>query len=158
MDYEDFVLMNKLKRMNLKHDYLSQDYFKPKVSSLGVRTISRQVNQQEPVNPVKIGSQVVKRRVTPYWIEQGWCRTSQGYRGKYKTKYDSWMGLIETDYDSHKFYIFNPPDELRSHSHWACFRKQDAYGKYWVHFSQEPENIDEGIISIQKILAEAFEK
>lgn len=157
MDGEYFEKKHKYD-WQIVHDYLQEEYaINPRINSLGIRSVVIP-NTIEPQNPLRIPSQVVKRKATPYWMEQGWRQDSLGYRGRYKTEHGSWEGYIHVEFgNEYKFYIYNPPEQLRNHSHWRCFRKQDSYGKYWVHFSDNPENIDSGILSIEKILAESFE-
>ncbi|MEW6686069.1 MAG: hypothetical protein AB1393_07685 [Candidatus Edwardsbacteria bacterium] len=97
-----------------------------------------------------------KRSGLPYWMRSGWIQTKEGYKGWYRTKFGRWKGLIQRDYgDSYSFYIFDPPSELKESPHWACFSHK-GNGKYHVHFQQKPDSIGDGIITIEKLITEAF--
>jgi hypothetical protein len=110
-----------------------------------------------------------KRRIQPritvsrsrqnYAKEQGWKDKSGGWfgssqlEGYYRTKFGSFKGQIKPD--SLAFYIFKPPKELKNHSHWACFSHRGG-GKYSIHFSVRPNDIDSGILMVERILHESF--
>jgi hypothetical protein len=51
--------------------------------------------------------------------------------------------------------IRHPPRELRSHSHWSCFRPQPD-GWFTVHFVTVPSDVSSGIMKIERILCEAL--
>ena len=93
-----------------------------------------------------------------YWEEQGWKLRGQVLEGYYRTHYGSFKGRIELFRSGeHLFYIDNPPSQLQSHPHWVCFTHRGGR-RYWIHFSLKPENVDAGIITIEKILCQAIER
>ncbi len=80
----------------------------------------------------------VQRRELPYWQERGWTRDGNTDTGEYQTAYGSFRGEIEErGSNNFRFYFFDPPDALRSSSHWACFQPR-GYGRYLVHMARRP--------------------
>src|SRR5262249_43247468 len=68
--------------------------------------------------------QPVKSSENPYWQERGWTKQADSYSGTYQTAYGSFLGRIEQIRPgNYRLYIFDPPGELRSHSHWTCFQR-----------------------------------
>jgi hypothetical protein len=105
--------------------------------------------------------QPVKRAARSYkegqgwWLETGIDPTWHGY---YRTRYGrSFEGQVENLADP-KFYIQldNPEESLKKHRHWICFRNQNNGGRYWVHLSPVPKDIDSGILAIERMLNEAL--
>jgi hypothetical protein len=103
----------------------------------------------------------VQRSTRPYYEEQGW-QVSGGrwfstpkLTGYYRTPFGSYKGEIDPSYL--KFSIINPPEELKSHSHWVCFSYRGG-GRYSVHFRIRPRDIDSGIMQVERMLCESFEK
>ena len=67
----------------------------------------------------------VERRQLPYWQERGWIHEGNVYRGNYQTPYSAFSGHIIEHRGGHvDFYLYNPSEEIRSHSHWTCFQHQ----------------------------------
>ena len=100
-------------------------------------------------------SKSVTRQFYQLWKERKWNRKNNNYSGFYRTRYGSYQGNInELAPGFIKFYIFSPPSCLSRHSHYACFFPRGG-NKYEVHFSKKAKNVDEGIMAIEKILAEA---
>jgi hypothetical protein len=104
----------------------------------------------------------VQRSAQTYHEEQGWERHAAGWfstktqlRGFYRTPYGSFEGEIALNGSSPSFYIIHPPAALKSHSHWICFHYRGS-DRYWIHFSQRPKDIDSGIMSVERMLNEAF--
>jgi len=92
----------------------------------------------------------------PYWQESSWIKTGGTFRGTFKTDYGSWRGLIERNYeDDYSFYIFELPQVLKDSDHGQCFSYK-GNGKFLIHFSEKPENVDSGIITMEGVLAGAF--
>ena len=92
----------------------------------------------------------------PYWQESNWIKTGNTFRGTFKTDYGSWRGLVERNYkDDYSFYIFEPPQQLKDSDHGQCFTDKGK-GRFMIHFSEKPENVDSGIITIESVIAEAF--
>ena len=100
----------------------------------------------------------VERRQIAYWQERGWTRNGNGYTGSFQTPYAAFQGWIEQEKSGHiAFYIHNPSQQIRSHSHWTCFlpRGNDWYA---VHMGRRPKDISSGIMTIERLITEAYEK
>src|SRR5262245_33046195 len=77
--------------------------------------------------------EVIRRAERPYWQERGWVRQGNRYTGNYQTRYGSFKGTIDQmGTNSFQFFIFDPPPEMKRHSHWACFQARGGNG-YQVH-------------------------
>jgi len=101
--------------------------------------------------------QLVRRVERPYWVERGWTRKGNEYFGNYQTRYGSYTGYIEQqNSNSFQFFIWDPPQELKSHSHWSCFQHR---GDNWynVHMGRRPKDLSSGILAIERLITEAFE-
>jgi hypothetical protein len=102
-------------------------------------------------------AQLVKRLEIPYWQERGWIRNGNAYQGNYQTRYGSFGGLIEDrGWGDLRFYILEPPSALRSSSHWACFQPRGEKG-FHVHMGTRPKDISSGILTVERLITEAFE-
>lgn len=113
--------------------------------------VSKRISQSHPSNDV------VKRNIAPLWQERNWNKQGNTYKGFFRTKYGSYKGEIIVRYQGLiQFYIFNPPKCLAQHSHFACFIPKEGK-KYEIHFSTKARTLDEGIMSIEKIITEAHE-
>ena len=100
----------------------------------------------------------VQRRPIPYWQERGWTRQGNEYSGNYQTPYAAFQGWIEQESSGRShFYVYNPSAEIRRHSHWTCFQHR---GNDWflVHMSREPKDVSSGIMTIEKLIREAYEQ
>lgn len=100
----------------------------------------------------------VQRSSTTYLKEQGW-KLINGWPdaqwvGYYRTRFGSFKGKVES-LSSPCFYIHNPPEALRRHSHWACFSDRGS-GWYRVHFRKMPKELDSGLMCILRMLTEAL--
>ena len=112
---------------------------------------SRMVLNREPL--IKI-----RRSEISYWQERGWVRDGHRYTGTYQTRYGSFRGYCDQKGLSFfRFYIYQPPEELRRHSHWKCFLERDR-GWYEVHMGRMPADISSGILAIERLITEAFEQ
>jgi hypothetical protein len=100
----------------------------------------------------------VLRREIPYWRERGWTRDGNQYTGTYQTPYAAFHGWIEEERFGHiHFYLSNPSVEIRRHSHWACFAPRGSEW-YLVHMARRPKDVSSGIITIEKLIGEAYQK
>lgn len=102
-------------------------------------------------------AQVVRRREIPYWQERGWKRDGDAYTGSYQTVHGAFQGYIEQHGASHiDFFLCNPSGEIRSHSHWVCFQHR---GNDWyrVHMGRPPRDVSSGILTIERLITEAYE-
>jgi len=99
----------------------------------------------------------VRRREIPYWQERGWIREGNCYTGLYQTPHASFHGWIEEKLFGHlEFRLYNPSPEIRSHSHWVCFASR---GEDWylVHMARRPKDVSSGILTIERLISEAYE-
>ncbi len=56
-----------------------------------------------------------------------------------------------------EFFLFRPTQQIRSHSHWTCFVERND-GWYMVHMRREPKDLSSGILTIEFLIKEAYEK
>jgi len=92
----------------------------------------------------------------PYWQESNWIKKGGSFRGTFKTDYGSWRGLIERNYEGdYSFFIFEPPQILKDSDHGQCFTHK-GNGMFLIHFSEKPDDVSSGIITVERVLAEAF--
>ncbi len=101
---------------------------------------------------------VVQRRQIPYWQERGWTQNANRYEGSYRTPFGSFYGTIEQERSGHiHFFLYNPSPEIRQHSHWTCFQDRGD-GWYLVHMAREPRDVSSGIITIERLIMEAYRR
>lgn len=99
----------------------------------------------------------IRRSEVPYWQERGWRQQGNTYRGTYKTPYGSFIGAIQQVRPGNfRLHIFDPPPELKTHGHWTCFQDL-GNGNYRIHMSQMPRDLSSGILTVERLLSEAFE-
>ncbi|MDX2181571.1 MAG: hypothetical protein SFV18_18395 [Bryobacteraceae bacterium] len=99
----------------------------------------------------------VKRREIPYWQERGWRRQGDIYTGTYQTPFASFIGqVVRTGTFSYDFLLYNPSPEIQNHSHWACFAHR-GNDWYFVHMSHRARDIDSGIMTIERLITEAYQ-
>jgi hypothetical protein len=131
---------------------IRSDFQKPREGRDGCLSSKRRIFHLRPP------SKIVKRISEPLWIQRGWQRRDDEYRGFYRTPYGSYQGKIVYRYIGKiQFYIFNPPSCIIGHPHESCFFPKDG-GKYEVHFKNKSKTIDDGILAIEQILIDAFER
>lgn len=100
----------------------------------------------------------VQRREIPYWRERGWTCDGHNYTGSYQTPYAAFQGRIEESWSGGiKFFLYNPSRQIRNHSHWICFAPR---GKDWymVHMARRPKDVSSGILTIERLITEAYEQ
>ena len=100
----------------------------------------------------------VERRQIPYWQERGWRRNGNVYEGNYQTPYAAFQGWVEQEQSGRaKFYLYLPSDVISRHSHWACFQH---LGNDWylIHMGREPRDVSSGIITIERLITEAYQQ
>jgi hypothetical protein len=98
----------------------------------------------------------VQRRTIPYWQERGWVRDGSDYRGNYQTKFAVFCGFVVEGRSGYlEFYLYAPSEQIRRHSHWTCFvdRGDDWY---FVHMGRQPRDLSSGIITIERLISEAY--
>lgn len=88
----------------------------------------------------------------PYHLEKGWQKSGRVYQGYYRCRLAACKGQIEERFNGdYKFFIFNPPQEVLSGSHSACFTDAGG-GRYHVHFGVDGRSLDAGIMAVERIL------
>ena len=106
--------------------------------------------------PLAEGNRKPELKDEPYWSLQHWRIEGSRLAGYYRTMYGSFAGHIEAyDTDSPRFYITEPPPELRAHPHWCCFQRRER-GRWSIHFGPAPTDPDTGILEVEKVLVEAL--
>lgn len=101
-----------------------------------------------------------QRTDSSYWRDSGWEKRDDFLIGLYRARNRNYFGSIwirDSRVDPLKFFIYDPPYGLLGGPHGACFRNHGRVGgrdKYFVHFSERPDDIDSGIIQIERNLAE----
>jgi hypothetical protein len=100
---------------------------------------------------------VIKRRELPYWQVRGWAWHNGTYLGNYQTRFGAFQGLIEDRGQGDlRFYMLDPPQEVRSGSHWNCFQPRERKG-FLVHMATKPWDVSSGIMAIERLITNAFE-
>lgn len=99
----------------------------------------------------------VQRRQVPYWQERGWTRNGNTYNGSYQTRYGAFWGEIrEHRGNDIEFFLYQPSAEIQKHSHWVCFQHRgDDW--YLVHMGRRPKDASSGIMTIERLITEAYE-
>ena len=100
----------------------------------------------------------VTRRPIPYWQERGWTLNGNVYSGNDQTPYAAFQGWIEQERSGHiHFHLYNPSAEIRSHSHWTCFQHR-GNDWYLIHMARQPRDVSSGIMTIERLITEAYEQ
>ena len=111
---------------------------------------SRVVRNRTPI-------ETVERCKLPYWQERGWQRNGRVLTGSYQTRYGSFQGSIEERSAGHiDFFLYSPSREIRGHSHWVCFQHR-GNDWYLVHMGRAPKDVSSGILTIERLITEAYE-
>lgn len=99
---------------------------------------------------------VVKRDPRSYWEEHGWRHENGTYTGNFQTKFGNWRGQVSVSPGGRvEVFIHNPPEALKRHSHWQCFRPHND-GWFFVHPNSPVADVSAGIISVEKTISEAY--
>ena len=99
----------------------------------------------------------VRRREIPYWQERGWQQRDRVYTGSYQTRYASFQGQSEEGLSGQITYLLhNPSREIEQCSHWSCFAPRGG-GWYFVHMARRPKDVSSGIITIERLITEAYQ-
>ena len=114
------------------------------------------VQGTRPYVPLKETKLLRSDKACPYWKENGWNRRGRNYAGYYQTQYGKFEGSIEESFlGNYSYYIFYPPGKVTEGTHGACFRYK-GNGMYFIHFSEKPDNVSEGIISVEMVISESM--
>jgi hypothetical protein len=94
----------------------------------------------------------------PYWQERGWQRRGNTYTGAYRTRHAAFVGEIREHHGNDiEFYLHQPSEEIRRHSHWVCFQHR-GNDWYLVHMGRRPSDVSSGILTIERLITEAYEE
>lgn len=93
-----------------------------------------------------------------YHKEQGWVKVGHLYKGYYRCRWAAFKGEIkEMATGEHKYFIYNPPMQVLTGPHKACFT-DIGNGRYHIHFALISENIDAGIMAVERLLTESLSR
>lgn len=102
----------------------------------------------------------ISRRFRPLWMERRWQQRAGCYFfGWYRVPpYGAWQGrIIRRHATRWSYFICNPPEEVLSGPHGACFLSK-GNGVYEVHFSLRATSLDDGILAIEQTIRESIEQ
>lgn len=124
-------------------------------------TVNQKQNKASNVMVKAVRPYARKSHSSCYWEDSGWERRDKHLIGYYRAVGNLYRGSIDltgSSYRPMKFYIYNPPRAILNGPHGTCYHWQGLpeLRKYWIHFSDEPEDIDSGIIQIEKNLLEVL--
>jgi hypothetical protein len=127
------------------------------VNHLGTRPVPASVRGQLMRTARERGPAMpVERQQLAYWEERGWKRDGRVHTGSFQTKHGAFRGRIEQLLSGYiEFFLHAPSAEIRRHSHWACFQPWRD-GWYRVHMGRQPNDVSSGIITIERLIAEAY--
>jgi len=127
------------------------------VTVLGTRVVTNITDHDAQATRLRGPAVHIRRRPIPYWQERGWRLVGDVYSGTYQTPYGSFLGRVEDRGFNHfRFYITDPPAALKRSAHWSCFQPRGGKG-YKVHMARRPRDASSGIITIERLITEAFE-
>lgn len=142
-----FMVINEAIRGSLNKWLNSND--SPNSPSIPGKINYARINSAGPIE--------IKPNSLPYHQERGWTCRNNSYSGYYRCKYGAWKGLITKNFGAPiKFYIFDPPKQVFSGTHSACFTSKDGY-RYHIHFQVDSQSIDSGILSVERTIFESIE-
>lgn len=127
------------------------------VTELGSRTFTPVAKLA--TTPSRRGpTEVIQRQKVPYWMDRGWVRQGSVYIGNYQTVFGAFQGRAEERGNGFfRFYMTAPPTAVRRSSHWPCFQPRRTKG-FFVHMRTMPADIGSGIMTIERLITEAFEQ
>lgn len=127
----------------------------PKVK---VSPFNRQLMHRKKEDKVIDVRKVVRPNPLPYHLEKGWQKNGRVYEGYYRCRLGAFKGQIEERFNGdYKFFIFDPPQQVLSGSHKACFTNNGG-GRYHIHFGINSENLDSGIMAVERILFQSLNR
>lgn len=132
----------------------SQRTSKPKTSHTRIRRVY--VGGRELIDVRKVIE--VKATALPYHVERGWRKNASVHQGYFRCRLGAFKGEVEKRCNGdYKFYIFNPPDEVLTGSHKACFTPH-GNGRFHIHFGTNSNNLDSGIMAVERLLSQSLNR
>ena len=149
LDVESRIEIRQVRKIPLRTNFTNglgvdrPDDEEPKVTVRTIRSFSR------------------RSQTSCYWEDAGWVKNDEWLLGHYRAGRRQYRGAIEltgSTYEPFKFFIYYPPEEIFEGPHGACFHPRgDAdMNKYWIHFSEQPADVDSGIIQVEHDLRETL--
>ncbi len=129
-----------------------------RVTDRGSRPVSASIREllSRVVRPRSAAVNVQRRQIS-YAEERGWIRNGNSYTGAYRTRHGSFFGQIDQhSSNDFEFFLYQPSTEIRNCDHWACFQDRGS-GWYLVHMAQRPRDMSSGILTIERLITEAYE-
>ena len=150
------------------------NFFKKIITHIfdSLEQIKKSVEQQneciskEQVQKKKSSPEVIKRQNypdIPLHVKNKWEKVLDrpgvitGYYHFFNKRTNQkmrWHGEIHLNHIIN-VYIYDPPSVLRNHKHYQCFIHR-GIGWYEVHFLNEIKGIDDAILNVQRLIAEAY--
>ncbi len=97
---------------------------------------------------------VVRPKNQSHFARRGWQWRGGRATGYYRTTRGSWRGEIQRGRAGvRRYYIFDPPERVLDGPHGHCFFPDDEDDRFYVHFAQQPRDIDSGIMLVEAVLA-----
>lgn len=99
----------------------------------------------------------IQRQAVPYWQQQGWTHNGQMYEGAYRTPFGAFTGhAVQRSARDIEFAIYQPCEEVLRGGHGSCFQHK-GNGWYAVHMARRPADVSSGILTIERLIVEAYE-
>jgi len=172
------ILDRILNRVSAVVDFLEQDPAGPAQGSGSNAGVYSEPVEPEPVaegryenNKITAFKPVNRKYTTrsgdtfmPLWQKAGWMVNVHNpnlYIGTFRCvdnrqqKDFRWEGAIQDDHYEMKVFIKDPPMVLQNHKHWQCFNHKGD-GWYLVHFLNDINGLDDAILNVQRLIAEAY--
>lgn len=123
-----------------------------------VLPLKGQITHRKKENKVIDVIKVVRPNPLPYHMEKGWQKTGRVYHGYYRTRLGAFKGEIEErPGGDHKFYIFDPPEEVLNGPHTPCFTHV-GNNRYHIHFRIDARSLDAGVMSVERLLYQSLKR
>jgi hypothetical protein len=117
------------------------------------------------IGPARQPNLVIRPERRGVWKEQGWRQTRQGSQEIYDGFFQvmnrhtrqtlRYNGRIIAERGDFRTYIADPPTGIKNHPKGPCFFAETPPW-FHLHWHHAPENVDEAILYMEKILAEVI--
>lgn len=127
-----------------------------KISTSKTFLLNKQPAFSKSQNEVIEVRKIVRPNSLPYHLERGWRKIGRTYQGHYRCRLGAFRGEVEERFNgAYKFYIFDPPQQVLNGPHKACFTNNGG-SRYHVHFGVNTENLDGGVMGIERVLYQSL--